>query len=51
MFFARREGDSLSANEANTIAFRVQWLIEEQGYTPEEVDLILEYDGYFYIED
>ena len=43
----RREVDRLSTENVNAIAFRVQWLIQDQGYTPEQVELILEYDGYF----
>ena len=47
VFIMRREVDRLSTENVNAIAFRVQWLIQNQGYTPEQVELILEYDGYF----
>lgn len=42
-FFERREVDSLSTEKTTT---REEWL-KNQGYTPEEVKLIIEYDGYF----
>lgn len=44
VFILRREVDSLSTETAT--ATRREWL-ETQGYTPDEVELIIEYDGVF----
>ena len=44
VFILRREVDSLSTETAT--ATRREWL-ETQGYTPEQVELIIEYDGIF----